>query len=200
MRSFVVLARDATASSDFSLDDLPGTSGRLDVGLRCVRAALLISHGLRRDVVVYLVLGKGGGVQCTFRIRGADAQFLRPDERSLAVLLKKTLAVGVPETAGFVEVRPGVALARGGLDRVVADVGPATLYVLEEGAPDVRSVSDLVATDSTFLLGGHTGFDPETRKAIGALGARPLSVGPIGIHAEDVVTILSNEFDRRRAR
>lgn len=199
MRCFVVFGREATASGDFLLDDLPGTSGRVDVGLRCVRAALLVSHGLRRDVDVYLVLCKGEAGPVTVRFRGADAQFLRPDERSLAVLLKKVLAVAVPGAAQFVDVRPGVALARGGLHAVVRDLGPVDLYVLEEAGADVRSVADLGARDSAFFLGGPTGFDPETRAALAALEARPLSVGPIAIHAEDAVAIVSNEFDRRAA-
>ena len=41
-RRFVVIGQQASASPDFSLLDLPGTSGRLDVLLRCLRAALLV--------------------------------------------------------------------------------------------------------------------------------------------------------------
>ena len=56
MRRFVIVGQQATSSPHFSLLDLPSTSGRLDVLLRCLRAALLVSHGLRRDAVAYLVL------------------------------------------------------------------------------------------------------------------------------------------------
>src|SRR5262245_53019243 len=55
-RRFVIIGQKAIASDAFLLDDLPGTSGRLDILVRCLRPALLSSHGLRRDVVVYLVL------------------------------------------------------------------------------------------------------------------------------------------------
>src|SRR6516165_5192222 len=92
MRRFVIIGRGAVASDDFLLEDLAGSSGRLDVGLRCIRAALLVSHGLRRDAVVYLVLGGGPLAPRALRVRGAEARFLRPDERSLAVLAKKVLA------------------------------------------------------------------------------------------------------------
>jgi tRNA pseudouridine-54 N-methylase len=30
-------------------------------------------------------------------------------------------------------------------------------------------------------------------------GATPLGVGPVGLHAEDVVAVVSNEIDRREA-
>ena len=87
--------------------------------LRCLRAALMVSHGLRRDTVVYLVLLGGPQAPRTIRIDGATARYLRPDERSLAVLVQKVLAVPVETaSAGFVEVRPGVAIAEGGLDEI----------------------------------------------------------------------------------
>jgi hypothetical protein len=38
VRRWIVIGRTARADGDFSLDDLPSTSGRLDVLLRAVRA------------------------------------------------------------------------------------------------------------------------------------------------------------------
>jgi len=198
MRRFVVIGRDAVASEDFLLDDLAASSGRLDVGLRCIRAALLVSHGVRRDAIVYLVLGGGPLAPRALRVRGADARFLRPDERSLAVLAKKVLATRNDEPGGrFVDVRPGIALARGGLRPVLADLGSATLYVLEPHAPDIRAATDLHHADAAFFLGDPGGFDDATRAHLTAMGARPLCVGPVGVHAEDAVAVVSNEIDRR---
>jgi tRNA (pseudouridine54-N1)-methyltransferase len=200
MRHFVVLGRNATASDDFSLDDVPGTSGRLDVGLRCLRAALLVSHGVRRDSVVYLLLGGGPRAPRVLRVRGSAARFLRPDERSLAVLAKKALAVGTDDEArGFVEARPGVSVVKGGLDRIVEDIPSARAFVLEQGAPDVRQAAGLELGDVAFFLGDSTGIDGEARVRLDQLGARPVGVGPIGLHAEDAIAIVSNELDRREA-
>jgi len=196
-RRFVVIGREAIASDDFLLDDVPGTSGRLDIGLRCVRAALLVSHGLRRDVTVDLVLGGGPRAPRVMRIRGAGVKFLRPDERALSVLARKVLASLADEGPGFVEVKPGIDVARGGLDRVLSDAGAASLYVLEEGAPDVHGVADLATGDQVFFIGDPAGFDEASRARLQEAGARPVSVGPVSLHAEDVVTILSNELDRR---
>ncbi len=104
----------------FSLANLPASSGRLDVLLRCVRAALLFSHGVRRDTVVYLVLLGDPAAPRTLRIDGATVKFLRPDERSVAVLVQKALAAP-REGEGLVIVRPGIAVADGGLEVVLAD-------------------------------------------------------------------------------
>lgn len=191
------MGREAIASDDFLLDDVPGTSGRLDIGLRCVRAALLVSHGLRRDVTVDLVLGGGPRAPRVLRVRGAGVKFLRPDERALAVLARKVLASVADEGPGFVEVKPGVDVARGGLERVLSDLSRETLYVLEEGAPDLRDVTDLARGDQAFFLGDPAGFDASSRDRLKAAGARAVSVGPVSLHAEDVVTIVSNELDRR---
>jgi len=199
MRRFVVIGREASASEEFLLDDVPGTSGRLDVGLRCVRAAMLLSHGLRRDVVVDLVLGGGPRAPRVLRIRGADVKFLRPDERSLAVLVKKVLASHADDDRpGYVEVKPGIAVARGGLGVVLGDLGGATPYVLDEQGTDLREASDLAADDTVFFLGDPDGFDPASRASLEAIGARSIGVGPLSLHAEDVVVLVNNELDRRR--
>jgi DNA adenine methylase len=198
MRRFVVIGQKASASGDFLIDDVPGTSGRLDVLLRCVRASLLVSHGLRRDAVVYLVLQGGPRAPRVVRVTGADAKFVRPDERSLAILVKKTLASEADASAeGFVEVRPGIALARGGLDAVLADVGASASYLLEEGAPDLRDMGDLAQGDATFFVGDHLGIDAAARERLVAAGARPVGLGPVSLHAEDAIAVVSSEMDRR---
>jgi tRNA (pseudouridine54-N1)-methyltransferase len=196
--AFVVVGRKVSASGEFLMDDVPGTSGRLDVLLRCVRAALLTSHGVRRDVAVYLVLGGGDRAPRAVRVTGADVEFLRPDERSLAFLMKKVLAAANERGASFTAVRAGVAVAESGLGAVLDDLGDARFYVLEEGAPDLREDPDLGAPGAAFFIGDHLGFDDATREALRAAAARPLGLGPVSVHAEDAVTIVANELDRRR--
>jgi tRNA (pseudouridine54-N1)-methyltransferase len=194
VRRFVVIGQRAAVGPALSLINLPASSGRLDVLLRCLRAALLVSHGVRRDTVVYLVLLGDPGAPRTLRVDGATAKFLRPDERSLAVLAQKALAA--PRAGeGFVTVRPGVAVADGGLDAVLGDVGTATPYVLEEGARD----APIEPGDAVFFLGDHLGFDEATRARLAALGAAAVGVGPVSLHADDAVVILANELDRRAA-
>jgi tRNA (pseudouridine54-N1)-methyltransferase len=201
MRRFVIVGRKAAASDDFRLDDIPGTSGRLDVLLRCLRAALLYSNGLRRNVVVYLVLLGGPRAPRVLRVDGAVTKFIRPDERSLALLAKKVLASRADAGAHeFVEVRAGISVASGGLERVIEDLGSATPYVLDEGAPDIRDVDVLAHDDAVFFVGDHLGLDDTARTQLTAIAARPVGVGPISIHADDVIAIVSNEIDRREAR
>ena len=166
--------------------------------LRCVRAALLVSHGLRRDTVVYLVLLGTPDAPRVLRVDGPTARFVRPDERSLAVLVQKALAQ--PLTGpGFTTLRNGIAVAAGGLEAVLADLGPGAPYLLEEGAPDLREVA-LDAPNPVFFLGDHLGLDDATRAALAHLDATAIGLGPVSVHADDAIVLVANELDRRDAR
>ncbi|HVH45439.1 MAG TPA: tRNA (pseudouridine(54)-N(1))-methyltransferase TrmY [Labilithrix sp.] len=201
VRNFAIIGQKASSTEEFILDDLPGTSGRLDVLVRCLRAAMLSSHGIRRGVVVYLVLRGGPLAPRIVRVDGAGVTFLRPDERSLAVRIKKVLASRADEaTSDWVTVRPGFAVARGDFDRVLADVDDATPYILDETAPDIREAAGLGASHALFVIGDHLGVPDDIRARLDALGAQRLSVGPVSVHADDAVTLVTNELDRRAVR
>jgi tRNA (pseudouridine54-N1)-methyltransferase len=194
---FVVIGQNADASGGYLIDDVPGTGGRIDVLLRCVRSALLISHGVRRDVMVYLVLGGSSRAPRVLRFEGAKAKFLRPDERSLAISAKKALR---SETtgSGFVEVKPGIAVADGGLGILAAECQPMRPYRLDQGGRDLREVAGIEAPDAAFFVGDHLGFDAPTRVWLTDIGAQSVGLGPVSLQAEDAIAIAANEIDRRR--
>ena len=210
MRRFVIVGQTAKASPDFLLVDIPSTSGRLDVLLRSLRAALLYSHGVRKDSIVYLLLLGLPERVCTARIEGSASRYLRPDERSLATTLKKLLTHASTSAAfvdkafvdkafvdkAFVEVRAGMAVAEGGMEVVLPELAGSTLYLLEPGAPDIRGLA-LTGQDQTFVLGDHLGLQEGVRAQLLAAGAVPVSVGPRPLHTEDVIALVHNELDRR---
>jgi tRNA (pseudouridine54-N1)-methyltransferase len=196
MRRFVLIGQKASATPDFSLDDVPGTSGRLDVLLRCVRSALLVSHGLRRDTLVYLVLyGGGRAPPRSVRIDSRVASYMRPDERTMAGRVRAMLATKA-EGDGFAAERQGMAVADGGLEVVLADLGAGASYVLDEAGADIRDEA-LDLESPVFFVGDHLGFDPELRARLDASGARSIRVGPVSLHADDAIAIVRNELDRR---
>jgi tRNA (pseudouridine54-N1)-methyltransferase len=196
VRRFVLIGQTALASGDFSVDDLPSSSGRLDVLLRAVRAALLVSHGLRRDVQVYLVLRGGNDAPKTLRIDGRTAKFLRPDERSLATLVKKTLGAAQTLSDTFTEVRPGLELRAGDLSELLNEVGQTPCFVLHEAGADIREQT-LVSDDAWYFLGDHLGFDVVSLALLERHGCPRIAVGPVSLHSDDVVALVTNELDRR---
>ena len=116
MRTFIVVGHKATTSPNFSLEDIPGTSGRLDILCRAVTAAFMLSHGIRKDVCVYLVL-LGGEVPKTIQLRGETLRHLNPDERTTAALLKKALAV--PAEPRWAMSTTGIFVRTGGLAEAI---------------------------------------------------------------------------------
>ena len=95
MRRFVILGHKAPLTADFTLNDLPGGAGRLDVLCRALGASLFVSHGIRKDVEAILVMQD----QLHIRVVGDRVKRMNPDERSTAALLKKAIdAVSDEET------------------------------------------------------------------------------------------------------
>jgi tRNA (pseudouridine54-N1)-methyltransferase len=147
-----------------------------------LRAALLVSHGVRRDTSAYLILLGGPNAPRTIRVDGAAAKYLRPDERSLAVMVRKALASDASTSTQFETVRPGIAIAAGGLDLVIADLGAHSAYRLDERGEDVRgAVLDI--ENPVFFVGDHLGFDATTSARLETAAPVALSAGPVSLHA-----------------
>ncbi|MDD1666559.1 MAG: tRNA (pseudouridine(54)-N(1))-methyltransferase TrmY [Methanomicrobiales archaeon] len=189
MRTFAVVGHLAPTGGGFSLDDLPGSAGRMDILCRCVGAALSVSHGIRRDAEIHLILLGPPDPPKNVLIRGESVRSLSPDERSTAALIRKSLAL--PAGESFRESGPGVFVRRGDLE---GHVGAGQFAVLSEAGEDVRAVGDL---PPGFILSDHLDFTPGEEAALAGLPR--ISVGPRVLHAEHAITVLQNELDRREA-
>ena len=189
MRTFIIVGHKATTSPNFSLEDIPGTSGRLDILCRSVTAAFVLSHGIRKDVCVYLIL-LGGEIPKTIQLRGETIRHLNPDERTTAALLKKALAV--PATPEWGMSTSGIFVRTGRLAELLADLLDTKLIYLREDGADIRgldtgSLSDEVA----FILGDHTGMTPEEEALIEQAGAKVVSLGATSLHADHCIVLLN---------
>jgi tRNA (pseudouridine54-N1)-methyltransferase len=189
MRQFVVLGHDAPTTPDFPLDDLPGAAGRLDVLCRCVSAALFRSHGIRNDVEVFLVLGD----EVTVRIDSRELQYMSPDERNVAGLLKQALeakdeAIGHREA----ESTPGIHVSKRGFEAVLDAVSGTVVELHEDGAPlaDVEPPED-----PTFVLSDHRDFTDAEADLLAEASDRRVRVGPEVLHADHTVTVAHNYLD-----
>ncbi len=187
MKRFAIVGHLAATAGTFSLNDLPGSAGRMDVLCRCVNAALFLSHDLRDDVECYLILCGEPGPEKTVLFVGGEVRYLSPDERSSASLIKKALALPCGDT--FRESTPGVYVRRGGLARLL---GEHPFAVLAEEGSDIRHESSL---PEAYLLSDHRNFSSEELELIA--GRSRHSVGPKSLHADHAITVLQNELDRR---
>jgi len=189
MHNFVIVGHKATTNPNFSLEDIPGTSGRLDILCRGVTAAFVISHGIRKDVCVYLVL-LGGDTTKTIRLQGETLRHLNPDERTTAALLKKALAI--PATLEWAMSTSGIFVRTGGLAQVLDDLKAARLIYLREDGLDIRDmVPGALAEDAAFILGDHTGMTPEEETMISGAGAEVVSLGPTSLHVDHCIVLIN---------
>jgi tRNA (pseudouridine54-N1)-methyltransferase len=190
MRQFVYVGHEAPATADFSLDDLAG-AGRMDLLARSVTAALLLSHDIRADTRVHLVLG--GTFTVTFD--GATLQGLNPDERSTAARVRSALAEREEAIGQIpVEVSPGVSLVRKGFEETLeAAAANGTVVHLQadgEPAPAVAPPADPV-----FVLSDHREFDEEERAVLEDIAGRRVSLGPHALHADHATVLAHNWVD-----
>ena len=50
-----------------------------------------------------------------------------------------------------------------------------------------------------MVAGDHEGPSPEVRALLATRGARAVRLGPLSLHTEDAVAVVSNELDRAGA-
>ena len=193
MKDFIIIGHKAVTGT-FSLNDLPGAAGRMDILCRCVNAALFLSHDLRRDVRVFLVLKGEPSPPKLIRFDGSAVRYLSPDERSAASLIKKALEKNVQDF--WTESTPGVSIRKGDLDVLLNSLDKKITYLREDGE-DIRKKKFDEAFDPLFVLGDHMGLTQDEERMV--LGNDPgiISVGPLSLHADHCIVLLHNEMDRK---
>ena len=191
MRQFIILGHDAPTTPEFSLSDLTGGAGRLDVLCRCVNAGLFRSHGIREDVRVHLVLND----EYTVRFDGSTAKRLYPNERAVASRIQGALEAKA-DAIGHqpAEVSPGVELYRMGFASTLEAVArEGTVVELhEDGEPLVDAAPP---ADPVFVLSDHHDFTADEAALLAETADRRLSVGPEVLHADQTMTVVHNWVD-----
>jgi tRNA (pseudouridine54-N1)-methyltransferase len=189
MRQFVVLGHDAPLTPDFSLDDLAGGAGRLDALCRCVNAAFCLSHDIREDTRVYLVLRD----ELTLRFEGSELRYLSPDERNIASLIRK--GIGAKENAighREAESTPGIHVSKRGFGAVLGETEGTLVQLHEDGEP----VTDLEPPESpVFVLSDHNDFTDDEAESLADAADERVRLGPKALHGDDAITVAHNFLD-----
>ena len=194
LRRYIVLGHRAITSADFKLDDLSGSTGRLDILLRCVNSAFFISHDIRRDVEITLMLLGKPNPPKTIRIVGSEVKYLNPDERSTAALIRNAL---LQKPGGEKRTSPGIYVSERNYSEVLSNISKESqMYYLKEDGEDIRGSE--FGNDVTFVLGDDQDLTEEEEEILMSYEPRKLSLGPQSYHADHCVTIVNNELDRRR--
>ena len=191
MRQFLVVGHDAPTAPEFSLDDLAGGAGRLDVLCRCVTSAVFLSHSIREAVRVHLVLGD----EFTVRFDGATIRRLNPDERSTAALIRTALE-NREDAIGHMpaESTPGVTIRRMGLEATLGELATdATVVTLHEDGDPAADVDP--PADPLFVLSDHRDFTDQESSLLSTMADERLRLGPQILHADHAITVAHNYLD-----
>jgi tRNA (pseudouridine54-N1)-methyltransferase len=201
MRRFVIVGHNVDPEGEFALNDLCGGAGRLDVLLRCLSSAFFLSHGLRRDVEVFLSIpGKRApsaagtserGGHKTLRFIGSELRYLNPDERSTGALVRTAL---MKKLDGNTEKfsTPGIYVSKTGFEELVRTLpGPVWLVENGDGWP-----AEGFPAESTFYLSDHHDFEPNEEEALKNAMARRISLGPSSLHSNHCITVVNWLLDR----
>jgi len=174
--------------AEFTLNDLPGSAGRLDLLCRGLGASLFLSHGIRRDVETILLLQN----EIQIRVLGDRVKRLNPDERSTAALIKRAIEAADTEET---ESTPGIFATKRtlpeALDRLFQlESNPIVLH--EEGV-DVDAFT--FPPDPTFILSDHLDFSDDEERDLADLPR--VSLGRQALHTSQCISILHYLLDRR---
>ncbi|MFQ3319870.1 MAG: tRNA (pseudouridine54-N1)-methyltransferase [Natronomonas sp.] len=190
MRQFVIVGHEVPTTPEISLDDLPG-AGRLDVLCRCVNSAFFLSHDIREEVRVHLVLSD----EYVIRFEGSELRHLRPDERSTGALIRGALDAR-EEAIGAMEANPspGVYIGKGDFESTVeAAAADGTLVELHEDGDPVVDVEP--PANPVFVLSDHHDFTDEEAELLSEHADERVSVGPHALHADHAITVANNYLD-----
>jgi tRNA (pseudouridine54-N1)-methyltransferase len=191
VRRFLVVGHRAVTAPTFSLDDLAGAAGRMDILLSAANAALLLAHDLRRDAEAALLLLGPPDPPRLVRILGHRVRSYQPDLRSNAALLRKSLEHGSRVER---EVSPGILASKASFEEALDRLGP-TYVLLKEGGKDVRAAA--LPADATFVLSDNQDLTAEEEHAVRTRDALVVGLGPHALHTDQAITLVQNELDRR---
>lgn len=191
MRRFLVVGHRAVTRPDFSLDDLAGAAGRMDILLNAANAALQLAHDLRRDTEAALLLLGPPDPPRLVRFLGHRLRSFQPDIRSNAALVRMAL-----EHASRVEreTSPGVLSSKATFEEALDRLGPSFVW-LKEGGSDIRGAS--LPADATFVLSDNQELTAEEGRAVLDRGALAVGLGPHALHTDHAIVLVQNELDRR---
>ncbi|RLI80593.1 tRNA (pseudouridine(54)-N(1))-methyltransferase TrmY [Archaeoglobales archaeon] len=193
MRAFLIIGNKAV-TKPFNLNDLAGGAGRMDILCRFVAQALFVSHGIRKDVEVYLLLLGKPDPPKTIKIVGSEVKTMAPDERNIAGLIRRALKVKCDKD--WKESTSGIYISKKGLKDLLDELSKRYKIVyLRENGNDIRSFVGKV-DDCLFVLGDHLGLKREQEEVVLSFADGIVSVSPISLQADQCVVILHYELDR----
>lgn len=197
MREFLVYSRKGSTSPDFTLKDLPGSGGRMDLNARCVISALWVSRTMRRDTRIIISLNGLPDPPLAIAFDGKELKRVSPDERNISIWIKKALKkTGEIEGKEWLETHEGIYLSKKSFQDLIKDNKDRSFYILHEEGKDIRGVE--IAENPFFVLGDHVELPKKEEEFVQRYSSEKLSLGPESYFTSQSITLVHNKIDRAR--
>ena len=157
MRTFVLYARKARTDSNFKLNDLI-SAGRMDLVCRCITSALWLSHNVREDVRIFVVLNGPPKPPVTICFQGSKLSKVYVDEMTNAKWIKKILSMKFGKE--WLEV-DATKVARKSFQEVLSELNGKN-YVLHEKGEFIDNVK--LDENPIIVLGDQVGLPDKEEK------------------------------------
>lgn len=151
MRRFAIIGNRAMAQGKLPLNDMAGAAGRMDVLVRALMAALMTSHGMRRDSEIILHLGGGPGPPRRIKFVGAELKGVHAEERAVAGQIGKVIKLPTPARGQWLQRSSGIYDGGGNLDSTIAEWRDSTIIRLDADAPRLWSAENTIPQQSKPL-------------------------------------------------
>jgi tRNA (pseudouridine54-N1)-methyltransferase len=162
-------------------------AGRLDIAVECTVASLFLSHAIRKNVVLHIILNGPPQPPLQLKIEGATLHDVRTDQQTWTNILKKILS-GKPH--------PGISIAKTSFETLIkAKANASQIYVLEESGKDISEAT--IGENPTFVLGDHVGL-PKKVEGFALRYGEKISLGKHAYLAASCITILNYLLDRNQ--
>jgi len=193
-RGFLIVGNKAV-TKPFSLNDLAGSAGRMDILCRFIAQALFISHGIRKNVEVYLLLLGEPEPPKAIKIVGKEVKTMAPDERNIAGLIRKALKIECNKN--WKRSTSGIYISKKNLKELLDELtNRYKIVYLKETGKDIRNFVKQIDKDCLFILGDHLGLSEEQERIVKDYASEVISVSPISLQADQCVVIVHYELDR----
>ena len=162
---------------------------------------LFVSQGHREDDVLTLVLEQSADFSRSLTLRGESLGNLGGmTESALLDTIADALQAGSRlGKAESIVSDSGIEVSATSFERLArARLESTAVFLLDRKGADIREVS--LPDDACFLLTDHIPLPRNLRKSFVRQGAKPVSLGPVMLHASQCVVLVQNEFDRLYSR
>ncbi|MEE2759384.1 MAG: hypothetical protein VYA86_05340 [Candidatus Thermoplasmatota archaeon] len=193
-RRFAIIGHRVPTSGKLNLNDLAGSSGRIDVLARAVNTALFLSHGIRQDVQVVLHLLGGPGPPRRIGFESDTVRGLHPDERAIAGQIGRALKDPVPAIGQIKELHTGFWHSGGSISQTIAEwkKQDVEIYSLDANG---ESINDRSYSDKKFgfILSDDQPFSESD--LIAMEGISQLSLGTQWLQGHACISIIHHILD-----